>query len=681
MRFDKRFAYIAALIMIIAVSAPAHAAQSTTYTWGENSRGWFVHTQDAYLPDRNVTWLGLTGPEDMAFDGNDVLYIADTGGRRILKYDIHSDTVAGEIRDGEFNTPRGVFLSEDGLLYVADAAAEAVFVFNEAGERVRKVVRPTEISFADTPFNPYRVAADKSGNLYIISEGTYAGIIQMSPQNEFLGFFASNRSTRSFVQLLQDIFFTDRQKEALQPRQPTTFSNVYVDGRGIVYSTSMGEAETFAGNAIKKHNMAGRNTLPEMWSTFGVTDITVDGGGIIYSTDINGYIQVNANDGREIFFFGAGQFTEEDIAGMFSSLSSVAVASDGTIWALDNKKAFLQSFTPTEYALQIYKALALFNEGQYAESGEVWNDVLRYNQMSVLAHNGLGMTYLYRQDYAKAAEEFLIAGNRTDYSDAFWETRNQWLLNNLAVGLIILAAVILALNAVRYADRQKRIKTAVAGVKGRLRGNKWAMQALFPFSVMRHPLDSCYYLKRREKGSLGGAVCMYALFFVSYMVYQTSKAFILQTVAIEDMDFNIIIGGFFGITALFVISNYLVTSINDGEGGFRDIFKLFSYASFPLSVTMLAVTALSYMITLNEVFLVDFALVFGGAWSLILLYLGLQEVHGYNVWNTLKSIIISVFFMLIALVVMFNLLILFNQFTQFIEAFVREVLANAFDFY
>jgi hypothetical protein len=191
-----------------------------------------------------------------------------------------------------------VFISSDGLLYVADAAAEAVFVF-ENGQRIRKVTRPTEISFADTPFNPYRVAADINGNLYIISEGVYAGIIQMSPQNEFLGFFASNRSTRTFVQLLQDIFFTDRQKEALQPRQPTTFSNVFVDRRGIVYSTSMGEAETTNGSAIKKHNMAGRNTLPELWSSFGVTDITVDSGGIIYSTDINGYIQVAVNVGRD----------------------------------------------------------------------------------------------------------------------------------------------------------------------------------------------------------------------------------------------------------------------------------------------------------------------------------------------------------------------------------------------
>jgi hypothetical protein len=61
--------------------------------------------------------------------------------------------------------------------------------------------------------------------------------------------------------------------------------------------------------------------------------------------------------------------------------------------------------------------------------------------------------------------------------------------------------------------------------------------------------------------------------------------------------------------------------------------------------------------------------------------LGLQEVHGYSVWNTVKSIFFTAIFMLIAVVAVFNLTILFNQFVTFIESFVRELIANAFDLY
>lgn len=160
------------------------------------------------------------------------------------------------------------------------------------------------------------------------------------------------------------------------------------------------------------------------------------------------------------------------------------------------------------------------------------------------------------------------------------------------------------------------------------------------------------------------------------MVNQTSKGFITQFTDIEDMDFNVIIGGFIGIFLLFVFCNYLVTSINDGEGEIADIFKLVSYSALPLSITLLAVTLLSHVTTENETFLLIFMLIGGFAWSGTLLWLGLQEVHNYSFSNTLKSLLFTAAFMLIAIVVIFNLTILFSQFSQFFEAIIREAYAN-----
>jgi hypothetical protein len=199
---------------------------------------------------------------------------------------------------------------------------------------------------------------------------------------------------------------------------------------------------------------------------------------------------------------------------------------------------------------------------------------------------------------------------------------------------------------------------------------------LFAFSVARHPLDSYYYMKRKEKGSLPGAAINFLFFFAAYLIFQISKGFVVQLAEIEDMDFTVIIGGFIGLYLLFVICNYLVTSINDGDGGIVDIFKLVSYSMFPLSVTLLAVTVVSHIMTENEVFLLMFMLVGGFAWSGALLWLGLQEVHNYSFSNTFKSLLFTVVFMLIAIIVLFNMTILFSQFVQFVEAIVREAYAN-----
>jgi hypothetical protein len=663
------------ILTIMLFNSMAAYSQSTTINFAANKKGRFVPTQDGYLPDRNITSLGLNNPENIAFGKNDVLYIADTGNKRILLFDINSGNIVREILYEGFKSPRGVFIASDETLYVADSVAEAVFIFNPQDECIKTFYAPSSIAFGDTQFSPYRIGVDPRGSMYIIGEGVYNGIIHLSNEGEFLGFFASNKTTLTLVQLLQKFFFTERQKQGLLDRLPLTFSNVFVDYRGVVYSTSMGRDVTMAGQAIKKHDMSGRNMLKTM-TTMALTDITVDLYGNIFTTSTMGWIQVNAGDGEEIFFFGAGQLSTDNIAGWYSNLVSIAVSSQGHIWALDRDKAFLQSYTPTEYTDSIYRAQRLFNEGYYVEAGNEWNNVLRFNQMSVLAHNGLGKSYLYQEEYKKAQYEFFVAGNRGYFSQAFWETRNIWLLKNIPYILIAFTLLFGGSFILKLADKRQKVKISVNNYINKIMNMKYFDSILFAFSIARHPMDNFYYLKIKQKGSVTGAVVIFIFFFAAYMINQTSKGFIMQFMEIEDMDFNVIIGGFIGIYLLFVFCNYLVTSINDGEGGIIDIFKLVSYSMLPLSVTLILVTAISHVMTENETFLLIFMLIGGFAWSGALLWLGLQEVHNYSFGNTLKSLVITALFMLISIVLLFNMIILFNQLAQFVEAIIREAYAN-----
>ena len=663
------------LLVLLFTNSFLFAQQSTIVNFAENRKGWFVPTQDGYLPDQNITNLGLNKPESIVFGKDDVLYIADTGNRRIVLFDTKSGIVVREIRYEGFRSPRGVFLAEDETLYVADSTAGAVFIFNSDDECIKSVYAPNSMAFGDTQFSPARIGVDPRGSMYIIGEGVYSGIIQLSGEGEFLGFFASNKTTLTLVQLLQNVFFTDRQREGLLDRLPLTFSNVFVDSRGIVYSVSMGQDVAREGQALKKHDMAGRNML-ETWTTMSLTDVTVDQYGNIFTTSLNGWIQVNAQDGEEIFFFGAGHLSAEDIAGWYSNLISIAVSSQGHIWTLDGEKAFLQSYTPTEYTLSIYRAQRYFNEGHYRDAQIEWNNVLRFNQMSVLAHNGLGKAYLYQEEYEKAQYEFYVAGNREFYSQAFWETRNTWLLRNISIILIVLVVFFGGLFIYNRVSHTYALKKNISIGINKIKMLKYLENTLFSFSVARHPLDNFQMMKYNQKGSAAGAAVNFLFFFFAFMIYQTSKGFIIQMTEIEDMDFNVIIGGFFGIYILFIICNYLVTSINDGEGGLKDIFKLVSYSTLPVSITLIALSIVSHVITENEILLLNLMLFAGITWSIVLLWLGLQEVHSYSFSNTFKSLLFTAAFMLIALIVLFNMSILFNQFTQFIEAIVREAYAN-----
>ena len=666
------------LLLIIALASPmAVLAESTTVTFGFNRRGWIVRTQDAFLPNRTITDLGLSSPQNMVFGPDDLLYIADTGNRRIVVYDIHTNEIVRTVDYAGFVSPRGVFVTEDNLLYVADALAEAVFIFNEAGELIQRHGQPATMAVSDTRFAPNRIAVDFLGSMFIIGEGIFDGIIQLSNEGEFLGFFASNQTSITLVQRIQDAVFTERQLAGLAPRLPHTFSNVAIDSRGVVYSSSMGSPGQLQGEAIKRHDMAGRNTIDNFIPVSDVSDIAVDRYGNIFAASISGWIWVFTNDGTLIFYFGVPGFAvHEDIAGWFRSLVSIAVSSEGHIWAMDGISAFLQSYTPTEYTQTIFTAMNLFNAGLYMESERVWEAVLRHNQMSQMAHSGLGRALLYQQDFHGAMNSFYLAGNRGYYSIAFWEVRNTWLLNNLAILIIAVAALVVVLNIINFADRKRVIAGKIEATRKRVVEMPVLNNILFAFSIARHPIDNFYYMKLKQKGSVGGAVFHFFLFFAAYMVFITSRGFIVQYMDIVDMDFVVIIGGFFGLFAMFILSNYLVTSIKDGEGGIVDIFKLVSYGLFPLTITLFGVTLISHIVTLNEVFLLNFGLMFGGAYAGAILWLGFQETHNYSFKSTFSSLLITVFFMIIILVVLFNLTILFDGIVSFIESISSEVYIN-----
>ena len=669
------------VLAALMVLQPLNVFARTIETFALDRRGWEIRTQDAYLPNVNVTDLGLSSPQSMVFGRDDVLYIADTGNARIVMFDTRTNMKAGELRFEGFVSPRGVFVTPAGRLYVGDAGAQSVFVFDENHNHIRTHGRPDAMAFGDTPFAPNRISVDVRGNMYIVGEGVFNGIIQLSSEGEFLGFFAVNRTSITLLEQIQEFVFTDRQLEALAPRLPNTFANVTVDGRGVVYSVSMGSLDALQGNPIQRHDMAGRNTLLYSWGIADAIDIAVDADGNIFVARTAGWILVMTNSGEYIFGFGAGHMDDQDIVGQFRSLQAIAVSSERHVWALDSDRNFLQSFAPTEYAQMIFYALNLFNSGLYEEAGIVWTQVLRHNQMSALAHMGMGRALLYRQYYEEARQSFYLAGHRMYYSTAFWEVRNNWMLSHLAPILIAVAAYFFIMFIVRLIDRKMVLMRKRAELKQKIMTAPYLRHILFAFSVARHPINSYYDLKNKTKGHLGGAVFHFFLFFIAYMVFQISRGFLMQIIDIAEMDFMVVIGGFFGVFFLFVFSNYLVTSIKDGEGSILDIFKLVSYGLFPLTITLFVVTALSHIVTFNEVFLLNLVMAFGGAYTVAVLWVGFQEVHNYNFKSTFSSLFITSVFMLIALVVVFNITIMFDEILQFFESIGREVYANVTEMY
>lgn len=680
--WKKSLVLLLALMLMTMAVIPVAASQATSYTYTLDDESELVRTQDAYLPDRTITSLGLANPSDMVIDENDHLYIADTGNKRIVVYDlnteevleiVNADTVKDEKFEG-FNTPKGIYRTDAGEIYVADAGAKTVFKFSKDYKFEQRYDRPTAPIFADTNYEPSKVAVDSGNNLYIVSEGVYNGIIQLAGTGEFLGYFTSNKAVLTPQQMFLKMIYTKEQQanSALLNTQPSTFSNVYVDLNGTAYSVCMGEGD----DLVKKHSTDGTNMFNNpIIATKALTDVTADANGIIYTCDKNGFITAYTMSGELIFQLGA-QVLDLDVSGLFTSLSTIAVDNSGNIWTADGEKGYIQSFTPTEYATTIYRALSEYEDGDYDAALEDWSYVLRLNQMSVLAHNGVAKAYFNDESYQKAMDDFEIAGNREGYSSAFWEVRNKAIQKYLGDFLVVVIVIIIAVIAVKLIDRKKVLRKKKKELGEKLKNVPVIGEIGYAFKCAKHPIDRYYDIRVGKNGSPIAATIIYVVFFGVYMLYQTGKGFIYQYTDVEDMDMGAVVVGFFAILILFIVCNYLVTSITDGDGTLKQVYMIPAYGLMPAMFSMLITIAMSYVLTYNESFILTVIMVIGVGWSIAAIFEGLSTVHDYDFKGTVVSLIITAVFMLIAAVVVLIVIIMWEQLYDFLTTVGKEVIRN-----
>jgi hypothetical protein len=129
--------------------------------------------------------------------------------------------------------------------------------------------------------------------------------------------------------------------------------------------------------------------------------------------------------------------------------------------------------------------------------------------------------------------------------------------------------------------------------------------------------------------------------------------------------------------ALFIIGNTLVASINEGNGKLATVFRMTGYAIVPAVLLFPAATLLSNVLTLNESYLFALVQAAGFLWTFITLSVGVAETHEYLYRNAIRSLVITVFFMLIAILSLSILAILGTRIADFVVSIAKEVAGRA----
>lgn len=663
----KRIFQFSLIVVLLVLPTIQVTAESPYTTWAVGPGGWLFMTQDAYTPLAEVA-LPISGAEDMVVTAEGNLYLADTGNGRIVK--LKDFDVVASYGEDVLEGPTGLFVDGDGRMYVADATKNTVVILDPNGNLVKEFGRPAEPLFGkNREFLPRKIAVDARENLYIISEGSVNGIVQMNTNGNFIGYFGANSATMSLKMILQRLFLTKEQLDQFIKNEAASPSNLAIDRQSLIYTITAGTSRS---KSIRQFTVAGKNIFPDTFGSTTFRDISVSDNGLILAVDANGQIYEYDLNGTLLFVFGAQDKGDQRL-GTLRNPTAIERAED-TLYVLDKEKNALVVYQTTAFARLVHDGVRLYMEGFYGEAKPYFEEVLNYNGSFLMSYQAIADAYFKAGDYTKALTAYRYAEDRSGYSQAFWEMRNRVLQQYLAQALMGLFGLWVVQTGLTRLDKRYRWFDPLRMWVKNLQNFKLVDDLVFMFRFIRYPADSFYYIKKDLRGSLKFAGLIYGWVIVVRVLslYVTGFPFnphaAVSFIPVENEIVYTVL-----LLALWNAANYLVSTISDGEGRIRDVIMGSAYSLFPYALFALPIALISNVLTLNEIFIYTFSLNIMWVWMGIMFFIMVKEIHNYSFSETVRNVLLTLFTMALFVLTGYILYVLFNQLYDFISAILQEV--------
>lgn len=631
---------------------------------------------------------------DIVTDNEANVYIADKGNNRIVILDKYykAKAVISEYVDENgtkqtLNQPQGVFVTNPELMsdgsshiFVCDTANFRVVVFDRAGNYVRTIEKPDSAVLSQDAFKPCAIAVDIYGRIFITSTATYEGVIVLSNQGDFTGFIGAQKVTYSLMDMIWRRFQSAEDRQSAVKNLAVPYNNITVDNEGFVYVTTNTndpaelsnqygaiKSKSSSYSPVKKLNSAGT----EIMKRNGFFD---PGGevSVMFPMDVSQIIDVAVGkegswtildkkrsrmftydqNGNLLFAFGdmGDQLGngEDFVAMTYQVINDVYY-----MLLLDNSTSGfrLTVYSPTPYYDTIISALKNQNDHKYSESIFFWQDLLTQNNNFDLAYIGIGKA-LFSQGKYEEAQDMLSAAYETEYHDkAFMEIRKSIIQKYLLwIVIAVIAVVVLVVKFLGYAKKKNKATSLKVGRK-----TYWE-ELLYSFHLVFHPFDGFWDLKHEKRGSVRASFTIMIITVIAFFYQAIGKGYSFNprgsysTVVIELIAVVVPV-------ILWVVGNWCLTTLFDGEGSMKDIFIATGYSLAPLPLFVIISTILTNVMTTSEGSIVTLLVSLGYVWVGLLLFFGMMVTHDYSMG---KNVVITLF-TIVAMAVIIFVIVLFGS--------------------
>ena len=633
--------------------------------------------------------MAIDNPTDLEVDGKGNVYIADSNNNRILVLDryykikcIISNFVNDEGVQDQLSKPQGVFITDDtndsdGKVYVCDTEANRIVTFTHDGEFISIIPAPESDLFEEGDvYQPIAMAVDPYNRLYVVSKTTNQGVIVMTDEGEFTGFIGAQKAIISAWDRIWRKFQTDEQRAGTQAIVPVTFNNITVSGDFIYVTTALieeskvlssinGKSKSGDYAPVKMLNAAGDEIMrrngfyppsgevdhkksgaaDKIYGASNLTDVAV-GPEKTWSIIDSKRSKVFTYDfdGNLLFAFG-------DIGTMLGNISKdglAAVVYQGdNMLLLDKQACRFTVYERTEYGDILINALRNQNERNYDAAIDDWREILKRNSNFDAAYIGIGNAYYRDHKLSEALDYYAAAYDKTEYSVAYKDLRKEWLASWIWVIPIVAIAICVGCSQfLKFATKVNK-RAATSGKK-----KTYLEELLYVFHVIFHPFDGFWDLKHEKRGSLRAAITILCLTIVAFYYQAIGQGYLLNPQGIYSTPIEVVLSILTPL-ALWVIGNWCLTTLFDGEGSIKDIFIATCYSLMPLVLVIIPTTIMSNFLISAELEILSVINTFAFIWTGLLIFLGMMVTHDYsmfkNLLTTLGTIVAMVCIMFIAL--------------------------------
>ena len=169
----------------------------------------------------------------------------------------------------------------------------------------------------------------------------------------------------------------------------------------------------------------------------------------------------------------------------------------------------------------------------------------------------------------------------------------------------------------------------------------FAQDLKYAFHVSTHPLDGFWDLKHEKRGRMYIAIFFLVMFVITSILDKQFNGYTFNEFAVFPEDINVI--GTFVTVALvvliWVMANWGLTTLFDGEGSMRDILIYTGYSMLPVVLSQIALLLFTNILTTNEATIVSLSTYIGIGWTAILLYMGTMTTHQYSGGKTFLTLV------------------------------------------